>query len=941
MDTTISILLVEDNQADARLVDIYLNECTGLSYGLKHIVRIAEAETLRRSGYQPNVILLDMSLPDSSGLESIEKIAAIFGNESAIIVLTGMDDQTMGLKAVQASAQDYLEKDSLNPTILQRSILYAAERKRLQAQIEKTANELRRSEDYLLQAQNIAKMGSYELLLSTRQMYWSGPVYALLQCEYKAKPTLDDYLACMPDMDRPKVESTLHQSQLKKGQHVMVEHRIISPDQLNTSYIIMQGEVVETAEKQLKIIGTIQDVTDHKYAKELLLQSEERYRTIFEQSQDSIFIVANNGKFIEFNKPVLQLIGYTADELRYININQLYTDLSLARLCEKQLAANGKVKDFELQLRRKDGTIIDCLLNAALWYSIDGSIRGFHGIIRDITTQKRAQGLVKAKEVAEQSAKMREQFLANMSHEIRTPMNVVIGMTHLLENTRLNEKQKEYLTALKVSSDNLLKLINSVLDLSKIESGKLELEKHSFSLNALVKELLQTYRFKAREKGINLFNQMDADIPETIIGDSVRLHQILSNLISNAIKYTDKGEVLLKCELIDENDYHCNIKFSVCDTGIGIAPDKHQRIFDTFVQAGEETTRLFGGTGLGLSIVRKLIELHQSTIHIDSDIGRGAIFSFTIQFDRRHADSYPSNRIELSTHNYQQLNANRENANPPTIQRRTENLSILLVEDHQLNQIVATDLLKKWSPTAQIDIAGNGQEAIIALRKKNYDVVLMDISMPVMDGYEATEYIRKEMPPPAQHVPIIAMTAHAFDKNAERCFEVGMNEFVSKPINPTILYNKLAHTLANIPAATDQSIAANNDTLSDDKTEAKTNRLINLDYLESLTGGDDEIKQIMLETLVQDLPGEIIQLETDAQNEQWNALKASAHKLKSTCAYMGLEDSVELARVIEKNAWEETDLLDIPELVQQLAHNCRLAHTELQEELRQIVTLTK
>jgi PAS domain S-box-containing protein len=942
LENIIQILLIEDTPADAHLVEVYLQDCKMLTYELRQVNRMSEAIKLKQSGYIPQVMLLDMSLPDVIGIETVKKAVENFAAETAIIVLTGSDPEGLGLRSLQLGAQDYLNKDGLEALVLQRTILYSVERKRLQLELEHTASELRRSEAYLLQAQSIAKMGSYELNLDSGVMHWSGQVYKMLRKDAEEQPTLANYMACMPEADKQKVEAVLSRENLKVGQHFMIEHRIINKDDIHTSYIVMQGEVI-CANEYIKIIGAIQDVTDYKYAKELLLQSEERYRTIFEQSQDSIFIVSSEGNFIEFNKSLLQLIGYAADEMRYIKVQNLYVDATVYRLFEKQLAANGNVKDFEVQIVRKDGEVLDCQLNAAQWHSIDGTVRGSHGIIRDITTQKRTQALIKAKEVAEQSAKMKEQFLANMSHEIRTPMNVVIGMAHLLENTELSNKQKEYLSALKLSSDNLLKLINNILDFSKIESGKLELEKHVFNLGELLKELIQTYKYKAREKNINLFTQMDADIPDIIIGDSVRIYQILNNLISNAIKYTSKGEVLIKCELVEETEQYNQIKFSIKDTGIGIPAEKHARIFESFMQAGEETTRLFGGTGLGLSIVRKLVELHGSTVHLNSQVGKGSTFSFVIKFEKPSNTPKNSNAINeaiqrpayksnnIIVYKDTELSENEGGIDHKNNKNNDKPVYILLVEDHQLNQIVASDLIKKWSPNIQIDIAQNGQEAIIAVRKKQYDVVLMDISMPVMDGYEATTYIRKELPKPICDVPIIAMTAHAFNKNAEQCFEVGMNDFISKPINPNILYAKLSKVIE----AAAQSKQNQNENNQNNQIQAGK-KLINLSYLESLTGGDDDIKQIMLETLVRDVPDELKQLETDVETQNWNALKASAHKLKSTCAYMGLDQTADIARTIENNAWDKKNLDDIPELAQQLLKTCYLAHQELKEELLQM-----
>ncbi|MGB1206690.1 MAG: response regulator [Chitinophagales bacterium] len=954
----INILLIEDNPGDAKLVEIYLKDATSIHFQLKHAVRLSEGIQIAQQNPDFDIVLLDLSLPDSRGFQTLTKAMKAFPKEMSIVVLTGLDDESLGMRAVEMGAQDYLVKGQIDTSSLTRSVLHAIQRQRMQIQVEETARNLRTSEDRLIQAQNIACIGNYELEINTNQMYWSQQVFRIFGIHEEIEaPNFDDYLDQMPYNDKIeilKVREDIIDNDLKE---FSFEHRVTATDTYAIKYVRNQGQVeFDEKTQQIKFIGTIQDITEYKTAQEMLMQSRERYRTVFEESQDAIYITTIDGEFVEQNGSLLKMLGYTEEEFEGISEQDLYANLADREAFIKKITTTTSVKDFDVKMKKKNNEIIDCLLSSTLWKDIDGSIRGYHGIIRDITTIKKTQELIRAKEVAEQTARLREQFLANMSHEIRTPMNVVVGMTHLLENTPLNSKQQEYLNALALSSDTLLKLINSILDFSKIESGKLELEHRLFKLQDLIKNLIHTYKYKTSEKGIKLFTQLDVDLPSEVIGDSVRLQQILNNLLSNAIKYTDKGRITLGCDVVENNLDYVNISFWVEDSGIGIPIKKQKHIFESFTQASENTTRLYGGTGLGLSIAKELVELFGGKISVESEEGRGSTFKFNVKFNK-NIESFPENRESQSIYIDKpatksikgNLNESTEIYKPQNIPSRDalltqresdEPIRILLVEDNEFNQLVAHDLLKRWSPNLHLDITNNGKEAVDKLEEieQLYDVILMDISMPIMDGYVTTKYIRQKMSPPVSKTPIIAMTAHAFTSNAEKCFQIGMNAFVSKPIRPQILYaqlNKILDLEAKKKKAKEQEQLAARKDVSEEKP-AKVGKITDLSYLDSLTGGSEALKITMLEALVKNLPGEISQVKTDFEAKKWESLKQSAHKMKSNCAYIGLEECSKIAATIENRAWQQKELYSLKPLVEKLVADCNIGCEELKQALQKL-----
>ena len=382
---------------------------------------------------------------------------------------------------------------------------------------------------------------------------------------------------------------------------------------------------------------------------------------------------------------------------------------------------------------------------------------------------------------AERSVKFKQQFLANMSHEIRTPMNSVIGLTNLLIKTPLENQQKKYLNVIKKSSESLLVIINDILDLSKIEAGKMNFENIPFSLEDSINTSYHTLRFEADEKKLSLTINIDPNVPRTLIGDPTRLNQILINIAGNAIKFTENGGVTLEINELNRQGNLSMLQFSIIDTGIGIPEEGIGKIFDSFAQAESDTNRKFGGTGLGLTITKQLVELQGGNIKVKSTLGQGTVFIVTIPY-------LIGDEVDIGKRN------NSENDIKP---EDLKGIRILLVEDNPFNQMVATDTLTDLIPDISIDLAENGKIAVEMVGKNDYAIVLMDIQMPEMDGFEATGEIRK-MPPPKNQLKIMAMTANVTSEEISKCFESGMDSYISKPFDAQDLLNKIGALVKTI-----------------------------------------------------------------------------------------------------------------------------------------------
>ena len=528
--------------------------------------------------------------------------------------------------------------------------------------------------------------------------------------------------------------------------------------------------------------------------------------------------------------------------------------------------------------------------------------------LRNVQIRQQVELAKKEKEVAERTAQLKQQFMANMSHEIRTPMNAIVGMTNLLLSKDPRTEQLRYLKAIQQSADNLLVIINDILDLSKIEAGKIIIENTDFSLGEVVQGMRDMLMLKAEEKHLDLRIYVDAQIPRRLMGDPTRLNQILVNLAGNAIKFTEKGFVEIKATLQRQEEQKYWIQMDVIDTGIGIAADYVDKIFDSFTQAGTDTARKFGGTGLGLTISKQLATLMHGSISVKSELGKGTIFTVTIPFEKAETTTAEAEKTGVNEQAIQLLN----------------DLHILLVEDNEFNQMVAEDTLKEVLSNVHIDIAANGKEALDLLKQRMYDVVLMDIQMPVMDGIEATKQIRSTLPEPARSVKIIAMTANVLQEDVKHYFEIGMNAYVSKPFQTEELLHKMASVVAPHKTTTEMN-------LPEEKTTASIlpEQVTDLQFLTQFTNGNTEKIQKYIGMFLENAPKLLQTIEQTLAAKDFPALKIAAHSLKPQLSYMGVKEEVSHIFLIEQTASEAVHYERLLPLVANLKNVCNKAFEEL------------
>ncbi len=642
------------------------------------------------------------------------------------------------------------------------------------------------------------------------------------------------------------------------------------------------GDLVKT----IRVIA--RDITARKIAELELQQSELKYRSAVENIAEPVFQIDREGKFTFLNPAWMVMTGFTVEE----SIGKLYTefvhpddrkfDMEQFQLVNRQECEFTK---HQIRYLTKNGGYRWVEVYAQAMRTPKLRVQGVTGTITDISEQRnKEQNLIKAKEQAEDIALAKQNFLSMMSHEIRTPMNAVIGITHLLLQEDPRRDQLENLNILKFSADNLLVLINDILDYSKIDAGKITLEEVEFKLRDLVISIEQSMLHKAQEKNIDLDLEFDEALAENVIGDPVRISQILNNLVSNAIKFTNRGLVRIEVKVSESTEQYEDIEFSVSDTGIGIPTDKMEYIFESFTQASSDTTRKFGGTGLGLAITKRLLEMQGSQIQVNSVEGLGSKFYFVLRLKKGKA----AQKRYLST------------ATTNTFSDLSH-INLLLVEDNEINTLVATKFLSQWGIIP--DYAANGDEAIEKIKTMQYHIVLMDLQMPVKDGYDATIEIRALEEPYFKKLPIIALTASVMSDVKSKLLEIGMSEYVSKPFNPNELYSKILRFTEDVEYL---EIEPNAPIILAELIDEPT--LVRFERLEELAGDSPEFKQELIEKCIgalQNLP----EAYNIAMNEQsLDRVQKIEHKLRPTFYYFEPEELVaEIKRGIELLQLETMD----------------------------------
>jgi len=578
-------------------------------------------------------------------------------------------------------------------------------------------------------------------------------------------------------------------------------------------YLDIRTAPLVVDKKIIGIFGIIRDITKRKAFEEQIRESEERFKSTANLLPQPIWETNINGYYTYTNKAGFEQFGYTEKELRN---NVYFTDLIAPQQREKAMKEFGRafinqepmVREF--MCVRRDGSTFPALIYSDIILK-EGNLVGMRGITVDITDLKNIQEkllqsqqdlmvqnaryeklndelvhtnkeLTKAKETAEFAEQAQSNFLSTMSHEIRTPMNAVVGLTNILLTENPVAHQIKNLKTLKFSSQNLLSIINNILDFNKLESGNVIIEKIDFNIQDLIDGVYFSMQPLAKHKDIELQFSIDKQVPLQLVGDSTRLVQIINNLVSNCLKFTSKGHVKVGVSSVRKHQNEVWLRFDVEDTGIGIADEHIEKIFDAFKQAEESTSRMYGGTGLGLPIVKKLLELQDSSIQVKSELGVGTHFTFTLKYQIGEENTVSDDLIKLEEEN-----------------NSLNNIQVLVVEDNKVNQIVVSQFLNRWG--CNYDIADNGLNALEKIKERAYQLILMDLQMPELDGYETTKIIRKNERETKQHIPIIALSASALMEIRAKTRKIGMDGFVTKPFMPDQLFNTMKHFVNKYPIA--------------------------------------------------------------------------------------------------------------------------------------------
>lgn len=674
----------------------------------------------------------------------------------------------------------------------------------------------------------------------------------------------------------------------------------------NYIWILDRGMLVNRTSDGVpeRIIGTHSDITDRKHTEQVLSIKEEKYRSIITNMNLGL-IEVDKDECIQFaNQTFCKMSGFSEEDLLNNKATELLVIGETKRLIEsKQDLREKAISDaYEVNVRTKDGKSKWWLISGARRLNDKGEHVGSIGIHLDITDQKNLEHeLIKAKEAAEASTEAKEAFLANMSHEIRTPMNAILGMANQLNKTELHDHQRFFLDIIRSSTDNLLIIINDILDLSKIESGKLSIENIGFEPQKVIKHVMQVMQHRAEEKGLKFTNSFfDQKLSNILIGDPFRLSQVMLNLVSNAIKFTHKGSVDISCKLIKDAKKYQILQFFVTDTGVGMDQDFVTKLFVKFSQEDNSVSRKYGGTGLGMSITKQLLDLMGGEIKVISSKYVGTEISFILKMDKGStSDLSIDEHVDLDT----SLLAGK---------------SILVTDDNEINRLIVLTILENYG--AIITEAKNGQEAVELALSNHFDVILMDVQMPVMDGIEATIAIRKAK---QKHVPIIALTAFALKGDNQKCFDAGMDDYLSKPFEEMQLLEIVSKWIGkSVSLVTDDS-----------KVMEVESPLYDLSQLESISRGSKEFIDKMINLFIELVPESMLELKMAYQAGEFVQVSRVAHRIIQTIHNMGIVSLKEVLREIEQFADTYKKSEKLSSLINQLEATLKIVVESIQKEI--------
>jgi PAS domain S-box-containing protein len=769
--------------------------------------------------------------------------------------------------------------------------------------------ELRQKETELKDAQRVAHVGSWHWDAKTDITTGSDELLRIygLDPTTQAMPDFREQRGrCYPAEEWERVNAAVQRT-MQTGVGYELDVQAIRNGA--TIWITTRGEVVRDADGQIVgLRGTVQDITDRKRADEALKESEERLQSIAMNLPDHAVIQDKDLRYTFVVHPQLGLtvedhIGRTDHEiLGPTKEAEMLTEI------KKRVIESGKTEKVFLPLVNKKGETEYFDGSYVPKFDDKGNINGLIGYFRNITTQKRAEeALQQAKAVAEAANQAKSQFLANMSHELRTPMNAILGMIDVALPRAADSTVQDCLQTAKGSADLLLTLLNDLLDSAKIESGKLELESVPFSLRRMLDQITRVLSVRASEKGLAFYCRMPGGMPDAVIGDRMRLQQILLNLAGNAIKFTERGDVEIGLHGLSRNGEAC-LEFAVRDTGIGIPPAGLERLFQPFAQADASMARRFGGTGLGLAISKSLVEMMGGRIWVESELGVGSTFHFAV-------------RLPVATELPSDFEAHI--AIPATA---CAQLRILLVEDNPANQKLANYILQDRGHV--VEIAGDGQEAVYLTEQNHYDVILMDVQMPGMNGLEATATIRRREDG-GKRVPIIAMTAHAMRGDRDRCLAAGMDGYLSKPINAQEMIG-LIESLArgSMPAAQFAPVTSRPAETSPQVMAA----VFNPEEAISRCFNSQDMVREMIQCFFDEVENLFPKMRTALEQGDLEEIGRLGHRMKGTVVYLGAQPAKEAALRVERFCKSSGGTCsEAEEAINQLEQECLVLKAALTE----------